>query len=394
MGRFVRGMLLGLLMVFAVGVWPAHARVDHAYTKVTTPGSGSVLRGFYESDGTPKAFKHTIRGQAKTDCPDLSSIKFSVTGADGYSVTFPTIDPSPGSNSATWSGGPSDPWDTQDLKLNGVYSVRMTATDRDTLLCEGNESFPTKVDVKVANAPVAPEWSASPAAAADRSAAVSLTWKKNPEPDVVNYHITRTGPGGSVTAIAPASVCGASTCQAEDRSFPAEYSGTYSYQITTYRSAPAGTGDPCASGSSDECVKSNGSDIKPVTLTKPTPSPSPSSSPTKSPSSFPSASSGGNNRGPGSTPTSSSRGGSSVLSFGSGSSSNDFYSGTYDESLPYQPKSLVLGGGQTTPANGRDVEAAAFSEEPPNYRTIMLPVAGGLLAFLSAAHVRRLLIHF
>jgi hypothetical protein len=34
------------------------------------------------------------------------------------------------------------------------------------------------------------------------------------------------------------------------------------------------------------------------------------------------------------------------------------------------------------------------SESPPHYRTVMLPVAGGLLGLISAAHVRRLLVRF
>ncbi len=390
MGRFIGGALVGLLMVFAVGVWPAHATVDQGYTKVTAPAAGSVLRGFYEADGTAKAFEHTIRGQAKTDCPDFSSIKFSITGPNDYSLTFPTMS----SNSATWSGGPSSPWDTQDLEVNGVYSIKMTVTDRDTLLCSGNQTYPTKADVKVANAPVVPEWSGAPNAAADGSANVSLKWKKNPEGDIVNYHVTRTGPGSadSNTAVVPASACGGSTCEISDvpSNFPAEYSGTYTYQITAFRSAPDGTGEECAPGSSADCVKSNSSEIKSVSLTKPTPSPTPS--PTDPPGTSPSPTPGGGNSGSGSNSSNGTRN-TRVLSFGGGGG-NEFYSGTFDQNLPYQPKTLVLGGGRTTAPNGRQTEAAVFQDEPPNYRTIMLPVAGGLLAFLSAAHVRRLLVHF
>jgi hypothetical protein len=80
-----------------------------------------------------------------------------------------------------------------------------------------------------------------------------------------------------------------------------------------------------------------------------------------------------------------------VLSFGG---SNEFYTGTYSETLPYTPRSFILGGANATSSpQAEGYEGEVFSETAPDYRTIMLPVAGGLLAFLSAAHVRRLLLH-
>ena len=80
-----------------------------------------------------------------------------------------------------------------------------------------------------------------------------------------------------------------------------------------------------------------------------------------------------------------------VLSFGS---SGGFYSGTYSETLPYTPRTMILGGGSATSSPQADgYQGEVVSETAPDFRTIMLPVAGGLLAFLSAAHVRRLLLH-
>jgi hypothetical protein len=139
--------------------------------------------------------------------------------------------------------------------------------------------------------------------------------------------------------------------------------------------------------------------VKQVSLTDPTPTPTPT--PTDSPT-------------PGGTPTPGGRPtigigtpgtgggsggsgrGSSVLSYGGSNptfgGSNPFYSGTYEQRLPYTPKSLIVGDGTSTPDG--QVQAGSVSADAPNYRTIMLPVAGGLLAFLSAAHVRRLLLHF
>jgi hypothetical protein len=374
-------------------VWPAHAAVDHSYTKVTKPANGAVIGGNYGADGkSPTGFSVAVAGQAKSTCgAGFSSIKFSVSGPDGYSLTWPTMS----SDNSTWSGGPSSAWDTKALAKNGAYSVRMTVTDRSSLLC-GSETYPVKADVKVANAPQTPEWAANPAAASDDSARVTIKWKKNPEDDVVSYHIVRAGPDGTNTAVVPPDGCslssGVYTC--EDTQFGANYSGTYTYQIFTLRSAPAGTGQECSAGSSARCVSSAGSDPKPVTLTKPTPSPSPSPSNPGTPT----PGGGGTGGTTGGTGTSKSKNtsGSQVLSFShSRSSSNEFYTGTYKTTLPYQDKTLLIGGGDATSTpEERQIEAASISDAAPNYRTIMLPVAGGLLAFLSAAHVRRLLIHF
>jgi hypothetical protein len=191
------------------------------------------------------------------------------------------------------------------------------------------------------------------------------------------------------------------TCTDPASNFPASYNGEYSYAIKAWRSRPAynSSEDPQieCSTKSEPCVGGAASDVRQVTLTAPTPTPtpSPSDSPTGTPKpgTGPTVGIGTPNGRPGS-----SGGGTSVLSFGSGgggsggSGFNEFYSGTYSENLPYQPKTLIVGNGTSTPKG--QIEAAAVSNEPPNYRTIMLPVAGGLLAFLSAAHVRRLLIHF
>jgi hypothetical protein len=381
-------MLLGLLFVLAVGVWPAAATVDSSYTKVTSPANGSVLAGHYDSSDNPVGFDQAIRGQAKTNC-SFRSIVFSISGPNSYSKTFPSISPS----GTQWSGGPSTTWDTQPL-VNGVYSVRMTVNDTSGLLCNSNTTYVAKADVKLANAPATPQWTSAPSAASDGSPHVSFAWKKNAEDDILSYEITRSGPDGSHTALVGPSVCSGSTCSVEDTSFPADYSGSYSYSIVAVRSAPSGTGDTCGS---DACVRSSSSDVKSATLTKPspTPSPSPSGSPTDSPTPTPGG--GGGAGGSGGTGGKGKDGGTRVLSFGgggSGSGYNEFYTGTYKEQLPYQSQNFILGSGQTTPPADRQVEAAAVSDAPPNFRTIMLPVAGGLLAFLSAAHVRRLLIHF
>lgn len=402
MGRIIRGALVGFLFTLTVGVWPAGANVSGV--AVTKPTQSQIMAGSYDSSGNPTGFVRTISGKATTSCNSgFQSVTFKVTGPSSYSKSFGI---SPPGNDGTYNFNVN--WDTSDLR-NGVYTVRLDVSEPpDGVLTSCGQAGSGYVTAKLANPPAAPVWEGSPTAASDGSANVTLSWKKGAELDLVEYHIFRAGPDGTKEAIVSASNPGASgctlssntyTCTDPAANFPASYDGNYSYVIKAMRSRPDynSSEDPkptCDTGSKDPCVVSAGSDVRQVTLTAPAPSPTPT--PTD-PGSTPT---------PGSSPTvgvrglsgtGSSRGGTNVLSFGGssgggGSSFNDFYSGTYDENLPYQPKTVIVGDGTSTPSS--QVEAAALNDSPPNYRTIMLPVAGGLLAFLSAAHVRRLLVHF
>jgi len=396
MGRITRGALVGLLFALTAGIWPAYAAPSNM--KVTSPANNSVLAGSYAADGSTSGFQINLRGTASTPCSSFSSITFKVTGPNGYSKSFPY-----GSYSGkTFSGGPSTPWDTQDLP-NGLYSVYIYATDTGTLC--NSQTGSAYASIKLANPPRAPVWNGSPTAASDGSANVTLSWNKNIEPDVVEYHILRTNPDQTTSkAVVPASGQGCSvssgsiTCT--DTSFGSSYTGTYTYAIAALRSRPAyNTGETVKNcdTTNNPCVASGLNDSRDVSLTAPTPTPSPTDSPSPGGSGSPtpggsgSPTPGGTGAGKGSSSK-----GTSVLSFGtsrSSSSYNQFYTGTYSESLPYQPKTLIVGGGTATP-EGQQVEAGSVTNTPPNFRPIMLPVAGGLLAFLSAAHVRRLLIHF
>ena len=416
-GRIAKGALLGVVFVLAAGVWPAAA--DLSSVKVTNPTSGSVVAGSYSSSGTPSGFTVTIKGQATTSCrKGFSSVKFTVSGPSSYSKTFsPTRPTTNGTYTFTAA------WDTSSLK-NGLYDVRLDVAEPGTSnlgldnCTQSSTSAHLSSDAKLANPPVAPVWNGSPTAASDGSANVTLSWNQNPEPDVVEYAAFRQGPDGTkkigvVNASSPGSSgCslsgGSYTCVDPASDFPNPYDGTYSYVIVALRSRPSfNSGEDtkyCETPSSQTpCVASQSSDARQVTLTSPTPTPSPTDSPT--PGGSPTPGPGGNGGGGGTTTTtggsSSSTGGkkpSSVLSFGSSrgpSQYNEFYTGTYSEQLPYSPKTFIVGGGgKKTVGAGQQVASGSLNPGPPNYRTIMLPVAGGLLAFLSAAHVRRLLIHF
>jgi hypothetical protein len=398
MVRIARGALVGLLFGLVVGMWPADA--SPTGVSVTSPAQNAVIAGSYDADGTGSGFSVNVRGTARTGCSSFSKITFKVTGPNSYSYSPSSWTFAYGGSS--YSGGPSTPWNTENLR-NGVYTTTIYATDQGTLC--NSQTGSAYTTAKLANPPATPQWDGSPTAASDGSANVTLSFKKNPEYDVIEYHIFREGPDGTKLAIVSAtnpgdSGCtfsqGSYTCVDPASNFPANYDGTYTYAVNAWRSRPAygsGEEEKLCSTNNSPCVVSRAGDAREVTLTAPTPTPSPSSSPSPG-GGTPTLGTHSPTPGGGNTPGN--KKGTSVLSFGSSTSRsyNEFYSGTYSENLPYQPKTLIVGGqGSRTPST-KTYEAASLSDGPPNYRTIMLPVAGGLLAFLSAAHVRRLLIHF
>ncbi|MGH2726705.1 MAG: hypothetical protein ACRDKS_06985 [Actinomycetota bacterium] len=397
--RFVRAaaVLFAAAVVVFGGVIPAAADVNAASVKVTDPIQSEVLAGSYDADGTASGFKVTLKGQATTTCPaGWSSIKFTVT-ATSYSQTFTVTAPA----TETWSGNAPTQWDTQALR-NGIYTIRLDVVEKPKQgaldsKC-ASQSGSHYVTAKVANPAEAPAWYADPAPASDGSASVTLRWKKNGEPDVLEYHIVRTGPDGTKIAPVSAGSPGSQGCSltssvyvCEDTAFGDNYGGGYTYGIVAVRERPAYNSSEAeieCKTIAKPCVVSAGSAIQNVTLTEPDPSPSPgggggvSSSPP--PPKAPGSDGGKPKPGTGS-------GGTHVLSFGG---SSDFYTGTYSETLPYTPRSFILGGGSATSSpKAQGYQGDVISETAPDYRTIMLPVAGGLLAFLSAAHVRRLLLH-
>lgn len=382
-------------------VLPASADITPSSVKVTDPTQSEILAGSYDSDGTPSGFKHTFKGTATTNCTaGWQSIKFTVSGpepTETYNVPAPS--------SQTWTGSALSQWDTQDNK-NGIYTIRLDVVEKPKqgpLDSKCNSQAGSHyVTAKLANPATAPDWQSAPAKAGDGSASVTLRWKKNGEPDVLEYRIVRTDPGGATkTAYVSAGSPGAQGCAlasnvytCEDTAFPSDYTGTYSYGIVAVRERPAYNSSEDdkveCSTVSKPCVASKGSSIGEVSLVAPTPTPTPTDQPSTPPQG------GGNTPGtPSSRPNAGGNrpGGTSVLSFGGGGS-NPFFSGTYSETLPYTPRSFILGGGSATSSpQAEGYQGEVFSETPPDYRTIMLPVAGGLLAFLSAAHVRRLLLH-
>jgi hypothetical protein len=391
-------VIFAAAVVVLVGVLPASAAVNSA--KVTDPTSSEVIAGSYDSDGSPSGFKVTLKGEASTSCTSgWQTIKFTVSRTNPTWSTFFNVTPPSTQN---WSGSAPSQWDTQSL-LNGTYTVRLDAQEKDTisLSCNG-ESLPHSITVKVANPAETPEWSSAPVAASDGSANVTLRWKKGAEDDILEYHILRSGPDGLKIAPVSASSPGGQGCSVasnvytcQDTSFPEAYSGDYNYGIVALRERPAYNSSEdeieCETASKP-CVVSKGSPIHAVSLVAPTPTPMPTDQPGTPAPGTPGAGTPSNKPNAGGAAGSGAGGAPRVLSFGT--NSGGFYSGTYSESLPYTPRTMILGGGSATSSPRADgYQGDVVSETAPDFRTVMLPVAGGLLAFLSAAHVRRLLLH-
>ncbi|MGH2795960.1 MAG: hypothetical protein ACRDKG_16840 [Actinomycetota bacterium] len=396
--------IAAVLFAAAVAVFGSviPASADITSVAVTDPVQNEILNGSFDSDGTPTGFKVTLKGSANTTCTSgWQSVKFTVSGPSGSQV-FNVSPPSSGS----WSGSAPTQWDTTSLK-NGIYTIKLDVVEKDTIALQCNgEPASAYVTAKLANPARAPIWASTPAAASDGSASVTLRWHKSDAVDALEYRIVRSGPDGTKVAPVSAASPGGQGCSVSsnvytciDTSFSSAYSGTYTYGIVALRERPAYNSSEPESDKiecltvSKPCVVSPASETHNVSLVAPTPTPTPTDQPSTP------APGNNNNNTPG-TPSSNpnpggssnTRGGTRVLSGGGGT--NNFYTGTYSETLPYTPRTLILGGGSATSSpQASGYEGDVVSQTAPDYRTIMLPVAGGLLAFLSAAHVRRLLLH-
>ncbi len=168
------------------------AGAPEADARQCTPGEHAVLRGIW-----------TIMVSAKSDLSYLKAFTVSIVPSD------PSIKMAP---DATVAGGPyrdpnplvpppSDPntpilnqdtitfpWDTANLtNHNGVYQIKISAQSG----VDSVEAF--VLDLKVDNPPSRPtEVQVVP----DGSVAV-VSWKRNPEPDVIGYRVLRSADGGS-----------------------------------------------------------------------------------------------------------------------------------------------------------------------------------------------------
>lgn len=298
--------------------------------------------------------------------------------------------------------------------LNGVYELRAKARESTTGAQQPSNNDTVHFKVKVNNPASTPSWTQVSAFKLGDRPKVELKWNTVPDPDVLEYHFIRQGPDGrkefAVSAKAPggqgcngpkAPNQGMITC-IDDAFSTSGYGGTYRYSLVAYRATPL-SGPSCSPITSQPCTGGPQSAQQSAEITEPSPSPSPStpgsSSPTTSPRSSPSRSPSSSSS-PSSSPSAS---GSPSQVQGSRTDNSEFYTGSYDEQLPYDdqpgfsrlPGSFegdssgsddgIEGDGQTLASSG-----PGFGEEPLQ-RRLYTSLAAGLLMMLVALHIVRLL---
>jgi len=276
---------------------------------------------------------------------------------------------------------------------NGIYRVRSVATDR-----SGSQAS-APFTLRVSSPPIAPSWASAPArtVGADDAPSVTLRWRANPEPDIVEYHFIRDDgdhvveyainaerPGGQGCSLSG----GVYTCT--DDAFPADgYSGNYRYSLAAFRASPDDRAS-CSLPGSGTCVRSANSATHTLAIRQPPPPPADPNRPDR--------------------PATTGRdGGSSTGSTGSrpaegpsrphvptlseiASGDYAFESGEYSLELPYEVAPTFEG---TFTA---ETEELAFEPQPlsdldadARQRQGMIALAGGFLLLILAIHLARVL---
>jgi len=371
------------------------------------------------------------------------SFSWSVSAESGYSLTYVRVwvsgpgtggsrhylDCRPSSCSATQSLGGSqsgtESWDTRSRSgatgnFNGTYTLQVDAQETPNLVGSSQQSSKAST-FHVNNTPGTPSWVQAPTATTyNGSPAIAFSWSypayPNQEPDTREFLIERSGPTGdgvaAVSAANPTGPCSVSgsTFSCTDVVFPAQgYGGTYTYTIVADRYTTASSvqtscaldpnGNRYPDGAThDRCIDGQPTSSQSATLTEPSPTPTDSGSPSPSGTPTTIGVSGGGGTPHGNT------GGTRVggvtkqqANLPGDNNYADFYTGTYSEQLPYQDRTLILpfGSKPGTPGNKSTIETVKGSGGPIALslkdRAVLLPLAGGLLLFLGAAHVRRLL---
>ncbi|MFA5892146.1 MAG: hypothetical protein WDA27_14555 [Actinomycetota bacterium] len=267
------------------------------------------------------------------------------------------------------------------LSRNGTYAFRLIAAER----VSGDTQTSPVFTIRVENPPEAPEWTASPkvTGASEYSPLVELSWRANSEPDVVEYHYARLSPNGTEDEFAvSAAHPGGQGCDISgdiytcwDDYFPSKgFGGTYTYVLIAYRSSPATSGQ-CALPPGGKCVQSSASEPKNASVVEPKPSPTAVPTPTKSSSAA--------------TATAKPRPSTRVL--GTRTNWKDYYTGEYEEKLPYAPRTKI----EPVPGSSRFDSGTALAAAPESSegdsRNAWLSIAAGLVMILTALHLTRAL---
>lgn len=304
---------------------------------------------------------------------------------------------------------------------NDEFGIRVQFQERSSV-GSGRRDQTTEFRVKLNNAPDAPTLSSAMTRGnGTKHAYVELRWPRVSDPEIVQYEVIRHGPDGRTAWFVdaanpgrddcPSSSSSSYVCRDKSSAFQREgFEATYHYELRSFRTTQATSSSSgvtrCARGSSGYCVGSQTSNSKSTTVAGP-PEPSPEPQPS-SPTS--SGGSGGANS-PSSTPSTSGPSPSAtktaeqlrrerelarVLAEQRRQDYLDFFTGEYDDTLPFDANSGMLGGGgpvyggetsdgPTQQASGPQFPAG--SRDPAPYRA----AAGGSLMLLVAAHMARLL---
>lgn len=349
----------------------------------------------------------------------LAWAQIDILGLPGWSRETIQRDPDDGSSYTASSGrGTSGDrivydlaWDTAgtgglNKGYNGTFTIRYFSSEHfagaaDCSSTDGDGYF-NCVDRKfrVNNPPGAVDWASGPSSSKDDSGrpVVHLSWSYGGnEPDMREFAILRDG---SATPIAYMPFEGSGTYSFDDKSYAdSGYAGSHSYSVMALRTSSVGPNKCSSNGTYLKTCIGKSSATRSITLVEPTGT----------------GTGGGSTPGgtPGSTPGSGSKGSTNpgfrpapvgtVIVGGRRLTSGcrdceEFYQGTYSTNLPYAQNQFLLvpkpgSGGKSSnrlealPGENNSAPLGV----PLRDRSVLLPFAGGLLLFLAAAHVRRLL---
>lgn len=379
MRRLVHGLAAGgaFLVATNFGLAAQAAITDFG---IDSPGDGE----------TTSSRVITVRTHAESDSTGgLQYMRLELDGP-GFNQRVVWCAPGPAPGCPAWSQGQATTysgswnWDTSSLtRYNGDYRLILTVRDH------GGAPMTQAATVHVNTPPATPDWVSLTSSTQGGRPVATLKWKKNSEPDITGYRVTRTSSTGSPTswrvdASGSGGGCSASgdTITCNDSAFPdSNYGGDYSYNLSATRSSPVSSSGV-----------SSGQSARSTTVTEPRP-----------PTGGGGGGGGTGGTGGGSTPTG--RPGSVGPTGPSGGPTptpspteidpfapvpGEFYSGTYKETLEYGKRTtLVLG------EKAHRADTGFFggdSDLPPlDARKMLLPIAGGLFMISATLHFRRIL---
>lgn len=399
-GKRVAG--IGCVMILAALVAFPAAAAPSGTTVTVSAGGQEVPSGGIASAG---ALTIAVHGTSDSPIGGLNSVKLEAKQGSAWQCIkqWSPSDTHDFSASYTWDNDGSYRWPAQgcsgktsspfgDITSNSTLSFQVTVHD------SGNDATQkASTSVKLNNAPSRPDWSADPDVEIyDDGPVVTLVWDQNPEPDVVEYRVFRTDPAGGACAEtceldppvnADSNDCAGASCTYADDSLPSTgYSGTYRYRVLAFRSSPS-TQTKCEIPAGGNCIGSAPSGEAAAEVEEPpSPTPSPSETPGPSPSATPRKRPTGRHTGNGSGR---SDGGTHVRGVQVSRDYSGVFTGPYKTKLPYSGDTIVI------PDQGaRDPDTTTLAApvgSTQESRGILVPIAFGLLLFLGAAHIGRLL---